>query len=107
MRERPARVAQNPRTLEKVPVPAKHVVRFKAGRVMRERVCEEIVAGSDGATKARTDSSNGRAGAAANGAAHDGVHLNGAGDHARDGAEGEKGKPAPPTPPPATPGSPF
>lgn len=40
VRERAARIAQNPRTLEKVPVPAKRVVKFKVGRVMRQRVCE-------------------------------------------------------------------
>jgi integration host factor subunit beta len=41
VRERAARVAQNPRTLEKVSVPAKRVVKFKVGRLMRERVIEE------------------------------------------------------------------
>ncbi|MEE8468261.1 MAG: HU family DNA-binding protein [Planctomycetota bacterium] len=41
VRERAARKAQNPRTLEKVFVPAKRVVKFKVGRTMRERVCEE------------------------------------------------------------------
>ncbi len=41
VRERAARKAQNPRTLEKVYVPAKRVVKFKVGRTMRERVCEE------------------------------------------------------------------
>jgi integration host factor subunit beta len=41
IRERAARMAQNPRTLEKVRVPAKRVVKFKVGRVMRERVCDE------------------------------------------------------------------
>jgi integration host factor subunit beta len=35
---RAARRAQNPRTLEKVEVPAKRVVKFKVGRLMRERV---------------------------------------------------------------------
>ncbi|GJM22215.1 MAG: hypothetical protein DHS20C15_21300 [Planctomycetota bacterium] len=38
VRERQARRAQNPRTLEKVDVPPKKVVKFKVGRVMRERV---------------------------------------------------------------------
>jgi integration host factor subunit beta len=38
---RAERVAQNPRTLEKVKVPAKRVVKFKVGREMRERVVEE------------------------------------------------------------------
>ena len=41
VRERAARLAQNPRTLEKVSVPAKRVVKFKVGRMMRERVCDE------------------------------------------------------------------
>ena len=36
VRERAARVAQNPRTLEKVPVPAKRTVKFKVGRLMKE-----------------------------------------------------------------------
>ena len=38
--ERQARLAQNPRTLEKVDVPPKRVVKFKPGRVMRDRVGE-------------------------------------------------------------------
>jgi integration host factor subunit beta len=41
VRERAARRAQNPRTLEKVSVPAKRVVKFKVGRMMRQRVCED------------------------------------------------------------------
>ena len=41
VRERAARRAQNPRTLEKVEVPAKRVVKFKVGRLMRQRVCDE------------------------------------------------------------------
>jgi integration host factor subunit beta len=41
VRERAARTAQNPRTLEKVYVPAKRVVKFKVGRLMRERICDE------------------------------------------------------------------
>ena len=38
--ERAERQAQNPRTLQKVFVPAKSVVKFKVGRLMRERVAE-------------------------------------------------------------------
>ena len=38
VRTRRARLAQNPRTLEKVDVPSKRVVKFKVGRVMREKV---------------------------------------------------------------------
>jgi integration host factor subunit beta len=41
VRERAARRAQNPRTLEKVHVPAKRVVKFKVGRLMRAKVCDE------------------------------------------------------------------
>ncbi|MHC4070736.1 MAG: HU family DNA-binding protein [Planctomycetota bacterium] len=36
VRERAARVAQNPKTLEPVEVPAKRTVKFKMGRIMRE-----------------------------------------------------------------------
>ena len=38
IKERASRKAQNPRTLERVRIPAKRVVKFKAGRLMRERV---------------------------------------------------------------------
>jgi integration host factor subunit beta len=38
VRERAARTAQNPKTLEKVQVPAKKKVRFKMGRIMREKL---------------------------------------------------------------------
>jgi integration host factor subunit beta len=38
IRQRASRVAQNPRTLEKVEVPAKRVVKFKAGRLMRLQI---------------------------------------------------------------------
>lgn len=41
IRDRAARRAQNPRTLQKVAVPAKRVVKFKVGRSMREKVCED------------------------------------------------------------------
>ncbi len=41
VKDRRARRAQNPRTLEKVAVPAKRVVKFKVGRTMRQRVCDE------------------------------------------------------------------
>lgn len=42
-RERAARLAQNPRTLEKVPVPAKRIVKFKVGRLMRKKVSGDDV----------------------------------------------------------------
>ncbi|MEQ8764358.1 MAG: HU family DNA-binding protein [Planctomycetota bacterium] len=38
VKSRAPRRAQNPRTLEKVEVPAKKVVKFKVGRLMKERV---------------------------------------------------------------------
>lgn len=38
VRSRAARVAQNPKTLVQVTVPARRAVRFKAGRLMKERV---------------------------------------------------------------------
>jgi integration host factor subunit beta len=38
VKERAPRRAQNPRTLEKVDVPAKRVVKFKVGRLMRAKV---------------------------------------------------------------------
>ncbi len=40
VRARAGRVAQNPRTLAKVTVPSKRAVKFKVGRVMRERVID-------------------------------------------------------------------
>ena len=36
VKERAARTAQNPKTLEKIHVPAKRKVKFKMGRIMRE-----------------------------------------------------------------------
>jgi integration host factor subunit beta len=38
VRSRAPRTAQNPRTLERVQVPARRAVRFKAGRDLRERI---------------------------------------------------------------------
>ena len=38
IRERAARVAQNPKTLEPVDVPSRRTVKFKSGRLMKERV---------------------------------------------------------------------
>jgi integration host factor subunit beta len=37
-RTRAARVAQNPKTLERVPVPAKRTVKFKMGRLMKAKL---------------------------------------------------------------------
>ena len=38
VKERSARIAQNPKTMQKVEVPAKRAVKFKVGRLMRESV---------------------------------------------------------------------
>lgn len=43
VRDRASRVAQNPKTLEQVIVPARKAVRFKVGRLMRERIVGETV----------------------------------------------------------------
>ena len=37
---RAARIAQNPKTLERVPVPSKRTVKFKVGRLMKARTQE-------------------------------------------------------------------
>ena len=41
-RTRAARTAQNPKTLERVQVPAKRTVKFKMGRLMRENLSVQI-----------------------------------------------------------------
>jgi len=48
-RARAARIAQNPKTLERVEVPAKRTVKFKTGRLMKKSLCVS----SEGATEAR------------------------------------------------------
>ena len=42
IRERAARMAQNPKTLEPVEVPAKRTVKFKMGRGMKEKLNSKI-----------------------------------------------------------------
>ncbi len=42
---RAARVAQNPKTLERVPVPAKRTVKFKMGRLMKQKLESLVPAG--------------------------------------------------------------
>jgi len=42
-KNRAARVAQNPKTLSRVEVPAKRTVKFKMGRLMREHLCAPVV----------------------------------------------------------------
>ena len=46
VRTRKPRMAQNPRTLERVPVPVKCTVKFKVGRRMKELVQNLALAGS-------------------------------------------------------------
>jgi integration host factor subunit beta len=41
-KERAARVAQNPKTLQRVQVPPKRTVKFKAGRLMKQKLQEGI-----------------------------------------------------------------
>ncbi len=114
VRERAARVAQNPRTLEKVPVPAKRVVKFKVGRVMRKRVCEDLVAAGGEAGSPEGSPPRAAAGSSAGGGPHAaGGGVNGIGSNHGGGANGDDSnemderKPQPPTPPPSKPGSPF
>jgi len=42
LRERAPRMAQNPRTLERVPVPARRTVKFKVGRLMKQAVDQSM-----------------------------------------------------------------
>lgn len=49
-KERAARVAQNPKTLDQVSVPARRTVKFKVGRVLKDR----LVDGSGGGTGAES-----------------------------------------------------
>lgn len=39
---RAARIAQNPKTLERVKVPEKRTVKFKVGRVMKMKLAQEV-----------------------------------------------------------------
>ena len=42
VRQRATRVAQNPKTLERLEVPAKRAVKFKMGRLMREEMNGQV-----------------------------------------------------------------
>ena len=59
VKDRKARRAQNPRTLEKVHVPEKKVVKFKVGRIMRERVSAIPTVGGPSASQPAAGSSGG------------------------------------------------
>ena len=50
IRERKPRTAQNPKTLERVPVPAKRVVKFKVGRLMQQSIEDPTQIVSDAAS---------------------------------------------------------
>jgi len=50
IKHRAARVAQNPKTLEPVPVPPKRTVKFKAGRMMKQALTESAVMAEPAAT---------------------------------------------------------
>ena len=43
-RTRAARVAQNPKTLERVQVPAKRTIKFKMGRLMKQKLSSSVSA---------------------------------------------------------------
>lgn len=45
-KERAARIAQNPKTLQRVHVPAKRTVKFKIGRLMKIKLQEGMAGGS-------------------------------------------------------------
>ncbi len=44
-RTRAPRVAQNPKTLERVEVPAKRTVKFKMGRLMKQKLSSTVAVG--------------------------------------------------------------
>jgi integration host factor subunit beta len=46
-RQRAARMAQNPKTLERVDVPPKRTVKFKMGRLMRENLASVVTEQAD------------------------------------------------------------
>jgi len=50
---RAARVAQNPKTLERVEVPSKRTVKFKVGRVMKQNLANQPVGRRVGAGRTR------------------------------------------------------
>ena len=53
-KERAARVAQNPKTLQRVQVPPKRTVKFKVGRVMKQKLQEGL-----GAARLRAEQQKG------------------------------------------------
>lgn len=69
-RERAARRAQNPRTLEKVDVPAKRIVKFKVGRMMRQKVSGDDAEDDADEGTPRSASGSSRGGADIHGAGY-------------------------------------
>jgi integration host factor subunit beta len=63
-KQRAARIAQNPKTMERVPVPSKRTVKFKVGRLMKARMQEIAKATQAGTAPAPAGNSDGRAPAA-------------------------------------------
>ena len=57
IRERAPRIAQNPKTLERVPVPAKRTVKFKVGRLMKMALEGEIELSDKGSPETADDTS--------------------------------------------------
>ena len=53
VKERAARIAQNPKTLQRVHVPPKRTVKFKVGRLMKLKLQEGMAGGTTGAAAAR------------------------------------------------------
>ncbi len=51
VKERAPRVAQNPKTMEKVKVPAKATVKFKVGRMMKIKILDDHAVLTDGRAK--------------------------------------------------------
>jgi integration host factor subunit beta len=45
-KQRAARLAQNPKTLQKVHVPPRRTVKFKVGRIMKQRLVAPALAGA-------------------------------------------------------------
>lgn len=46
-RTRASRIAQNPKTLERVDVPSKRTVKFKMGRLMKQKLSEPLAVGDN------------------------------------------------------------
>jgi integration host factor subunit beta len=67
IKERAARVAQNPKTMQKVEVPAKRAVKFKVGRLMRDSVEMVPAPKAAAATNGSTNGTHAAASPALNG----------------------------------------